>query len=150
MTRTPTLCVRLCQVVNDSDDLEFNIYSNVSDWYLRKVGIEGSAIRHEQPTDDELPAKLRSNDLLLLPHGLTGGLSPIEYRTIFPTRTIPYLISGRPILAHSPANSFLTRWLKEVDCAEVIEEADPARIRAAIDALCRDQARREQLVRNAL
>jgi hypothetical protein len=105
---------------------------------------------HEQPSDEVLQAKLRENDLLLLPHGLTGGLSPIEYRTIFPTKTIPYLISGRPILAHSPKNSFLTEWLRRHDCAELVENPDEAALHAAIERLSKDANRREQLVKNAL
>ena len=47
-----------------------------------------------------------------------------EFRTIFPTKTIEYLISGRPILAHSPADAFLTKFLVENDCALVVDRPD--------------------------
>ena len=141
---------RICQVVNSSHDLELCICSGSAAWHLQAKGLLGKRTRHEQPSDDHLLEALRSNDILLLPHGLTGGLSPIEYRTIFPTRTIPYLLSGRPILAHSARDSFLSRWLRQHDCAELVEDPDPAALRAAIDRLCRDHVRREQLVRNAL
>lgn len=141
---------RLCALVDVSPDLFLNIYSGTPKWFLEKQQLLGLHIRHEQPADEVLQSKFRENDLLVLPHGLTGGLSAIEYRTIFPTRTIPYLLSGRPILAHSSRGSFLSRWLKKHDCAEVVEDPDPDALRAAIDRLCRDEARREQLVRNAL
>jgi glycosyltransferase involved in cell wall biosynthesis len=141
---------RIVHVVHSSEDLYLNIYSGSPAWQLEKQGLCGLRIRHEQPTDAMLQDALQSQDILLLPHGLTGGLAPIEYRTIFPTRTIPYLLSGRPILAHSARGSFLSRWIKQHDCAELVEEPDAAALRKAIDRLCDNPARREQLVRNAL
>jgi hypothetical protein len=141
---------RVCDVVNSSPNLELNIYSGAPGWFLQKENLVGPRIHHHQPTDDVLLDTLRENDILMLPHGLVGGLAPIEYRTIFPTRTIPYLLSGRPIIAHSAPDSFLTRWLSSHDCADLVVEPDPVALRAAIDQLCRDASRQEQLVRNAL
>jgi glycosyltransferase involved in cell wall biosynthesis len=141
---------RIARLVNASHDLALNFYSAAPDWHLRKEGLVGERIVRGQPTDSELMAALGNNDLLLLPHGLTGGLAPIEYRTIFPTRTIPYLLARRPIVAYSARGSFLSRWLREHDCAEVIEDPDPEALRTAILNLCDNPARREQLVRNAL
>jgi glycosyltransferase involved in cell wall biosynthesis len=141
---------RICQVVNSAEHLSLNIYSGASEWQLEHNGLTGERIRHNRPSDAELLDALRSNDILVLPHGLTGGLADIEYRTIFPTRTIPYLLSGRPILAHSARGSFLSRWLRDNNCAELVEEPDPQALLSAIDRLSRDQPRREQLVRNAV
>jgi glycosyltransferase involved in cell wall biosynthesis len=141
---------RICQVVNSAEHLSLNIYSGASEWQLEHNGLTGERIRHNRPSDAELLDALRSNDILVLPHGLTGGLAEIEYRTIFPTRTIPYLLSGRPILAHSARGSILSRWLRDNNCAELVEEPDPQALLSAIDRLSRDQPRREQLVRNAV
>jgi glycosyltransferase involved in cell wall biosynthesis len=141
---------RLRTVVGDLPNTSLNIYSGSPGWFLEKQRLLGSRVRHEQPSDEVLQMKLRENDILLLPHGLRGGLSPIEYLTIFPTRTIPYLLSGRPILAHSPQDSFLTQWLRRHDCAEIVDVPDEAALRAAIARLCDDTPRRDQLVRNAL
>jgi hypothetical protein len=141
---------RICEMVNASAHLALSFYSAAPDWHLKKEGLVGERIRREQPADRELVEALGKNDLLILPHGLMGGLAPIEYRTIFPTRTIPYLLSGRPIVAYSSAGSFLSRWLRQHDCAEVVEDPDPLVLCAAIDRLCNDLVRREQLVRNAL
>jgi glycosyltransferase involved in cell wall biosynthesis len=141
---------RVAELVKASNDLELNIYSSAPDWQLKSEGLVGERIQRRQPADDELHDVLRHNDILVLPHGLTGGLAPIEYQTIFPTRTIPYLLSGRPILAHSARDSFLSNWLRRHDCAELVEVADSAALREAVNRLCMDAARREQLVRNAL
>jgi glycosyltransferase involved in cell wall biosynthesis len=141
---------RICGMVNSTPDLVLNFYSAAADWHLKKEGLVGERIKREQPSDSELMDALRQSDLLVLPHGLTGGLAAIEYRTIFPTRTIPYLYSGRPIVAYSAKDSFLSRWLREHDCAEVVEDPDPAVLRATIYRLCDDPLRREELARNAL
>ena len=141
---------RFADVVNSRSDCVLTTYSGIPDWMFAKVGVCGPRIEHTCVPYDQVTTALRSHDILLFPHGLTGGLSEIEYETIFPTRTIPSLLSGRPIVAHSPPNSFLTRWLRQRDCAEIVEQPDPAALSAAIDRLRDDPARRETLVRNAL
>ena len=141
---------RLADVVNGREDYRLTTYSGTPDWFFAKVGVCGPRITHTRVPYDEVTTALRSHDILLLPHGLTGGRSQVEYDTIFPTRTIPYLLSGRPILAHSPPDCFLTRWLRKHDCAEIIDRPDAAALAAAIDRLRDNEPRRETLVRHAL
>lgn len=141
---------RLAQVVNGRADFLMTTYSGTPDWFFAKVGVCGERITHTSVDADQVTTALRSHDILLFPHGLTGGLSQVEYDTIFPTRTIPSLLSGRPIVAHVPANCFLTRWLRARDCAEIVDQPDCAAIERAIDCLRSDAQRREVLVRNAL
>ena len=43
-----------------------------------------------------------------------------ELRTIFPTKTIEYLISGRPIIVHCPENYFLAKFFNKYNCGIVI------------------------------
>jgi hypothetical protein len=111
-------------------------------------GIAGEQIRIRQVPYDLVIGALRQHDVLLLPHGFDGGYSEAEYATIFPTRTISYVVAGIPILAHSPPHAFLTQWLKENDCAEVVDEKSTMRISLALDRLIADEARRAQLVQN--
>jgi Glycosyltransferase Family 4 len=141
---------RICDFVKRSSDLQLSIYTGYAPWLLEKKGFLGPKIVHEQPTDDELMAKLRSNDILALPHGFSGGLSDVEYATIFPTRMIPYLLAGRPIVAHCPPGTFLHRWLLEHDCAEIVDRPDTDMLAAAFERLRIEPARSERLVRNAM
>lgn len=97
------------------------------------------------PYDAVVPT-LRQADILLLPHGLTGRLSAVEYATIFPTRTVQYLVAGRPIVANAPPDSFLARWLIEHDCAEVVTDNSQDRIVAALRTALNDTGRRASLV----
>ncbi len=113
---------------------QFTTYSGNRDADFSAIGVSGLNVRHKRVAFDEVVQALRQHDVLFFPHGFTGGLKPIEYQTIFPTRTIPYLLSGIPIVAHSPPDAYLTKWLKEKNCAEVVEvpEAD-----ALVDAFRR-------------
>lgn len=73
-----------------------------------------------------------------------------ELGTIFPTKTIEYLASGRPILLHCPENYFLTRFCQEHDCAEIVNERSEDALVAAMERLRTDKERALQLSRNAL
>jgi len=140
---------RLRALANEDENLRLTVYSGSPEWFFKKVGVCGPHITNQWISDEDLMGGLKSHDILLLPHGFDGASDPIEYETIFPTRTIPYLLAGRPILAHTPPHAFLTRWLRRHDCAEIVETADMDALRAAVKRLRTDDARREQLVANA-
>jgi hypothetical protein len=106
-------------------------------------------VRIATPPDGEILDELGRQDILLLPHGLTGCLDPVEYRTIFPTRTVRYLAAARPILAHAPGDSFLASWLRQRDCAEIVSAPSEAAISGAVLRLASDAPRRIALARNA-
>lgn len=113
---------------------QFTTFSGNRDTDFSAIGVSGPNVRHSRVAFDEVIQALREHDVLFFPHGFAGGLKPIEYQTIFPTRTIPYLLSGIPIVAHSPPDAYLTKWLKEKKCADIVEvpEAD-----ALVDAFRR-------------
>lgn len=114
-------------------------------------GISGDNVHHEGfVTMEELTNAFKKFDIMLLPHGFDGKRTDVEYKTIFPTRTIPILYSNRPIFAHSPKGAFLTDFLRENDCAEIVDEKDENAINEAVNRLLTDDKRREQLVKNAL
>jgi glycosyltransferase involved in cell wall biosynthesis len=118
--------------------------------HLQRLGMMRAGVRHETVSRDLLLHRLREADIVLLAHGFTGGLSEEEYQTIFPTKTIEYLICGRPILAHAPAECYLTRFLREHECALIIDKADQDAIVAAIRYLSENAELRASLVRNAV
>jgi glycosyltransferase involved in cell wall biosynthesis len=141
---------RISQAAARYPDATLQILSGTPRSVLALLGMLHAKVRHATVSRETLLAELSRADILLLPHGFGGADAPEEYLTIFPTRTIEYLISGRPILAHAPANCFLTRFLKEHNCALVVEEPDCGAIVDAIELLRNDTALRGRLVRNAL
>ena len=124
-------------------------FSGVPDKHFAAIGLSDERIEHTRVGYDEVVECLSKFDLLFLPHGFTGGMEEIEYRTIFPTRTIPYLLSGVPIVAHSPPHAFLTEWLRETDAAEVVDTPSVDAICEAISRLMNNKVRRKELVNNA-
>ena len=99
---------RLGEAIATCPNTQLVIYSGTAPHHLKAVGLLREGVRQFTLPRDRLLSQLGKADILVLPHGFTGTRSPEEYQTIFPTKTIEYLISGRPI-SHSPAGCFLTR-----------------------------------------
>jgi hypothetical protein len=74
-------------------------------------------------------------------------IAEVELETIFPTKTIEYLASGRPILVHCPGHYFLAKFFLEQQCGLVVTERSEEALCKAIrllldggervDAMCR-------------
>lgn len=115
----------------------------------RGIDLDGVDFRGYIPLE-ELDKLLLDTDLFLLPHGLQGGYSAEEYRTIFPTRAAHYMAQGRPILAHSPEGSGLTDFLREHGCAVVVSSPSEEDIVNAFDGLRADCEMQERTAQAAL
>ena len=85
----------------------------------------------------------------MITHGFHGGYGSVEYQTIFPTRTIPFLLSGKPILVHSPPGSFLNDFIQEHKCAELVDEANEESIIAGFEKITNNAAYQKGLVKAA-
>jgi glycosyltransferase involved in cell wall biosynthesis len=142
--------VRVSQAVAQHPNATLKLLSGTAPSVVARLGMLHARVRHATVTREVLLSELSGADIVVLPHGLSGAAAPEEYQTIFPTRTIEYLICGRPILAHAPADCFLTRFLKEHDCALVVDQPSCAAIVDAIECLRTDAELRSRLVRNAL
>lgn len=118
--------------------------------YLDELGILRDGVHYETVSRDLVLSRLSEADIVILAHGFKGSLSDEEYRTIFPTKTIEYLICGRPILAHTPPDCYLTRFLRRHQCALVVDIPDEEAILTAVRRLREEADLRTSLVRNAL
>lgn len=142
--------VRVGDAIAQIEDAVVTLLSGTPQAFLQQIGLLRNGTRYETISRDTVVTRLREADIVVLPHGLSGGYSPEEYRTIFPTKTIEYLICGRPILAHVPPNCYLTRFLREHDCALIVDEPSISALLEAIQRLRTDAQLRSDLVRNAL
>jgi glycosyltransferase involved in cell wall biosynthesis len=141
---------RLGEAVASCPDTRLTIYSGTDRNHLKSIGLLRDGAECFMVSREELLPRLGEADFLILPHGFTGSRSQEEYRTIFPTKTIEYLISGRPILAHSPPDCFLTRFLRTNECALIVDKPDVHALREAMERLRTDYPLRRRLVENAL
>lgn len=143
--------IRLMSYIIQQENYELHLYTGNSEKDLKSAGIEGKNVfYHDFVTLEVLYKLLPRYDIMLLPHGLTGNRTDVEFRTIFPTRTIPYLCSNRPILAHSPSDAYITKFLKRHDCAFIADAPSEVQIAQTIHQIVSNIDRRERVIKNAL
>jgi len=143
---------RLYRVVRSTPDLLLTLVTSTPGWVLRKWGLRGERLKVVPATlsREGMFAELASADMVFLPLGLRGALDGVEYKTIFPTRTIEYLLCRRPILAHVPSDSYMAEFLRARGCALVVDSQEEEALAAAVQRLRADRDERARLVRAAL
>lgn len=141
---------RVAKVVTRSNNMHLTLLTATAQHVLSRNGLHGDNITVLTPSSEELPERLRDGDILILPHGFSSAFSNEELLTIFPTKTIDYLLSMRPILAFVLPNSFIADFLRENRCALIVDEPTEEALLQGIDCLCQNPSLRELLVRNAL
>lgn len=142
----------IATAVSGMEEVHLTLYSPTDHEILSEAGfiqrnikLPGAITRHE------LLVRLKDSDILLFPHGFSEDeIGEVETQTIFPTRTIEYLLAGRPILAHVPADTFLAQFLQKHGCALVVTEPSVEAIRSGIRQLQDDASLRAKLAQNAL
>lgn len=138
---------RLLNAIKDNPKYSLSVYTHVPKMLLQQRGLDTSLFEHKgSVAPEEIQAALQDYDICVLTHGFTGGYGEVEYQTIFPTRTIPFLLSGKPIFAHSPQGSFLNDFIEENKCAALVEEANEETIVKALDNLCANTDLQQSLV----
>lgn len=142
--------VRFAEAAAQMEAVSLTILSGTPESLLREIGMLRDGTRYGTVSRDELVDRLQQADIVVLPHGFSGDLSADELATMFPTKTIEYLICQRPILAHAPPDCFLTRFLKQHKCALVVDTPSVAALIDAVERLRADAQLRARLVERAL
>lgn len=142
--------VRFADAIAQMAGASLTILSGTPESLLREIGMLRDGTHYATVSRDELVGRLQQADIVVLPHGFAGDLSPDELATMFPTKTIEYLICGRPILAHAPPDCFLTRFLKQHQCALVVDTPSVPALIDAVERLKADERLRARLVERAL
>jgi hypothetical protein len=141
---------RFVSAVKKDSRFTISIYTPVPKLLLKARGVDVTAINYKGfISDDLLPTELQKYDIFVLTHGFKGAYDDVEYQTIFPTRTIPLLVSGKPIFAHSPKGAFLSDFIRKYDCAQLVDEPSEEKIIASLEEIIQNPLRAEQLKENA-
>lgn len=125
-----------------------HVYGGQSEAELRARGLRGRLVVHPHADGRDVAAVQQSADVLFLPLAFRSHY-PEVIRTSAPMKFGEYLAAGGPILVHAPADAFVSEYCRRHDCALVVDEPDPRRLTAAIEALRDDAPLRERLVGNA-
>jgi hypothetical protein len=95
--------------------------------------------------DEKMNALIAKAHVLILPHGLVGALPTVEYQTIFPTKVISYLGSGKPIFAHVPTDSTIDQYLRSHRVAVVENSPNKVDLLRSMDELLSSSNLRSEL-----
>jgi glycosyltransferase involved in cell wall biosynthesis len=141
---------RFLNTIKDNPKYSLSVYTHVPKLLLQKRGLDTSLFEHKgSVAPEEIQSVLQDYDICVLTHGFTGGYGEVEYKTIFPTRTIPFLLSGKPIFAHSPKGSFLNDFIEENECAVLVDKPSEQAILAKLEELSGDADLQTKLVNAA-
>lgn len=138
------------EAIKNDKRFNFNVYTTVPKQLLYNRGVDPKNFNYKGYISDEnFYLEISKNDMCILLHGFEGGYSEIEYKTIFPTRTIPLLLSKKPLLVLCPTDSYLSHFIAEHDCGELINKKDPKSIIEGLERVLLDSERYQQLVNNS-
>ena len=126
-------------------DIRLHLYTPQRRESVEEVGIAGSnVVFHEHHPVSAMPRIQQRADILFLALSI-NSYHPEIVRTAMPGKMGEYLASGRPILVHGPADSFITSYFRHHECGLVVDENDPAQLARAIDSLLNDADLRKTL-----
>ncbi|HEV3416249.1 MAG TPA: glycosyltransferase [Pirellulales bacterium] len=123
----------LARVVEANPRLRLKIWSDAAPAELDRAGIAGERVECAYEADYErLLTHLAGCDLLYLPLAFfdTPAVTTDSLQYAFPTKSLDYLVSGTPILVHSPKHFELSRFFASHDCGHVVNEAGPVAVEA--------------------
>lgn len=141
---------RFVDTVKKDKRFSITIYTYAKKVFLKARGIDVNAINYGGYLPDEAFFDTISQyDIGVVTHGFTGTKASIEYQTIFPTRMIPMLLIKKPLLVHAPHDSFLATFVRENNCAALVDQRDSKAIIEQLEKIISDRVYAKELRDNA-
>jgi glycosyltransferase involved in cell wall biosynthesis len=129
---------------------ELHIFTAQTQGELENKGIKSDKIFvHSHIPYDEILEQQRKADILFLPLAFESPI-PEVIRTSAPGKMGEYLASGRPVLAHVPANSFVAYYFKKNQCGWIADQNNPDLLALAIANIILDPESRVTITYKAL
>jgi len=129
-------------------DVKLHLYTAQPLPELERENICGPIVYHNHRALSKVFEVQRQADILFLPLAFESAI-PEVIRTSAPGKMGEYLASGRPILVHAPADSFVSWYFKTHECGVVVDQSDPRMLVQAIQRILDDAELRRKLRRNA-
>lgn len=129
--------------------LELHIFTAQTREQLESQGIQSEKIYvHSHIPYSEILEQQRKADILFLPLAFESPI-PEVIRTSAPGKLGEYLASGRPVLAHVPADSFVAYYFKKYRCGVTADQNDPHKLAIEIKKLVTNPDGHNEIIRNA-
>lgn len=136
---------RIYKTLNEmSINFKFEIFSK----QLPDIMTGDSRVSQEFVSREELIERQRQSDLLVLPQAF-NSTTPLMIRNNLPTKTMEYIISGTPILVHSPGDSYLTWLIDKYDAGFIASSKDIEELKIVIHSALYDDENRNAKVNGA-
>lgn len=140
----------LIHAISSSEiDVALEIYTAQPTDVLAAQGIVGPVKVHEHRGTQEVRELQSAADILFLPLSFSNPY-PRLIRGSSPAKMCEYLASGRPILVHAPADTYVATYFREHACGVVVDEPDPSSVTRALRRLLDDAKLRQTIVAAAL
>lgn len=130
-------------------NIKIKIYTPSPKDYLKEIGItESEKVEIKVASPAEIPEIQSNADILFLPLSWhTKSQAIVDTAT--PGKLTDYLIARKPILIHAPSTSFLVKYAKDNNFAEVVDEENIEKLKEAIKKLLTDKEFSNIKVKNA-
>jgi glycosyltransferase involved in cell wall biosynthesis len=129
--------------------LELHIFTAQTEEQLASQGIQSKKLFvHSHVPYGEILERQRKADILFLPLAFESPI-PEVIRTSAPGKLGEYLASGRPVLAHVPANSFVAYYFKKYQCGLIVDQNDVHKLAREIKQIIMNPAGWNDIVHNA-
>ena len=132
----------------EKPELKLHIYTAQPAEHLEKHDICGPVVHHVHTRQSEMGRVQEEADILFLPLAFDSPISRV-IRTSAPGKMGEYLASGGPVLAHAPADSFVSWYFRQNRCGLVVDERAPEVLAEAIARIVADSDLRTRLRENA-
>jgi glycosyltransferase involved in cell wall biosynthesis len=132
----------------DRPEVRLHVYTAQSREDLQREHIEGPVQHHSHIAPSEAREVQRQADVLFLPLAFDSGI-PETIKTSAPGKLGEYLASGRPILVHAPADSFVSWYFRDRKCGVVVDISDPLILRQGIERMLDDSELRQKMTKSA-
>lgn len=130
--------------------VRLHIYTAQPHEVLEAKGLNGPDVAlHQHVPPEEVQEIQRTSDILLIPFSFTPAAQAFV-KSSATAKLADYLVTGRPILALCPRDSFLAIYLETHGCGIVVDNEDPEALAAAIRRIADDRQLRHSLAENAI
>lgn len=140
------------RLVSAMDSLDvpifLHLYTSVPSKDMRIFKNSKKVYHHEHVNEKKVIEIQRSADILFLPLAFNAP-TPEVIRTALPGKFCEYLASGRPLLVHAPADSFVASYCSKYNCAVVINSPDEKALLDGIRQIINNDVLRTNIVRSA-
>ena len=138
---------RAADLLPANSDLLFCTNATLND--LSREGIRCERLRVLWTSREEVRKLERASEVLIAPLS-HKNCSADEVRTVFSTKLLEYLISGRPIVVFAPSDCFHARSARDGNWGYVVDRDDPEALADGIIKVMEDRELAASLVAGAL